>query len=92
VTHKTKKLHHHRSRRAERELDVGNSTCIDSAFYSRRDKVLTVTFIKGGGTYQYDGVTNGEAKDSGQTITGQNPPLSVVTPIADKRRGSWIVC
>jgi hypothetical protein len=28
---------------------------------------------------------------SGQTITGQNPPLSVVTPIADKRGRNWIV-
>ena len=58
-----KKLHHHRTRRGERELEVGNSTCIEQAFYSRKDKVLTVQFVKGGGTYQYDGVTNREAKD-----------------------------
>jgi hypothetical protein len=29
--------------------------------------------------------------ESGQTIAGQNPPLSVVTPIADKRGCGWIV-
>lgn len=63
MSHKHRKLHHHRSRRAERELDVGDSTCMEQAFYSRRDKLLTVTFIKGGSTYQFAGVTNGEAKD-----------------------------
>ena len=57
-----KKLHHHRTRRGERELDVGDSTCIASAFYSPKDKLLTVEFVKGGGTYQFDGVGNGTAK------------------------------
>ena len=36
---------------------------MEQAFYSRRDKLLTVTFVKGGGTYQFEDVTNGEAKD-----------------------------
>jgi hypothetical protein len=63
MTHRHRKLHHHRHRGAkERELDVGGSTCIEAAYYDRIDKVLTVEFVKGG-TYQFAGVTRGEAKD-----------------------------
>ena len=60
--HKTKHLHHHRTRKGERALDVGNSQCVAVAYYSPKDEVLTVEFIKGDGVYQYSDIGRGLVK------------------------------
>jgi len=67
------KAHKHRSR--ERELDVSGSTCASEASYDPRSKELTVTFLKGGGTYVFDGIGRGLVKrfedDPGITLNNE---------------------
>jgi hypothetical protein len=73
-----KKLHHHRARRDEVELDVSGSSAIAAAYYQpgKGGGVLTVEFVKSKGVYQFDNVSKGTAKrieteGAGETINNE---------------------
>jgi hypothetical protein len=63
MSHHAHKVKHHKHRSRERDVDVSGSACVEQASYDPRSKELTVTYIKGGGTYTYEGVGRGLAKD-----------------------------
>jgi hypothetical protein len=54
-------VRHEETRAHVARLDVRGSDCLDAAYYSAKDKTLTIEFAKGG-TYQFDGIPRSIAK------------------------------